>query len=128
MDQWDLNAIDVEPRHPQILSSTDEGRAIVVQLPAGEELQEHEVHERAWIHVVSGELEVSTPAGESTTAGAGQLLAFAPQERRTVRARSDARLLMVLTPWPGDGHPGAMTLEDKGRASGRRAREQTGVS
>jgi hypothetical protein len=24
-----------------------------------------------------------------------------------VRAVSDARLLLVLAPWPGDGHPGA---------------------
>ena len=24
-----------------------------------------------------------------------------------VRARSDARLLLVLAPWPGEGHPGA---------------------
>jgi hypothetical protein len=24
-----------------------------------------------------------------------------------VRALSDARLLLLLAPWPGDGHPGA---------------------
>jgi hypothetical protein len=32
---------------------------------------------------------------------------FDPHERREVRATSDARLLLVLAPWPGDGHPGA---------------------
>jgi len=32
---------------------------------------------------------------------------FDPGERHEVRARSDARLLLVLAPWPGDGHPGA---------------------
>ena len=25
-------------------------------------------------------------------------------------------LLLLLTPWPGDGHPGGMTLEEKGAA------------
>jgi hypothetical protein len=30
-----------------------------------------------------------------------------------VVAVSDARLLLLLTPWPGDGHPGAMTIQEK---------------
>jgi hypothetical protein len=30
---------------------------------------------------------------------------FEPNERRTVRALSDARLVLVLAPWPGVGHP-----------------------
>jgi hypothetical protein len=32
---------------------------------------------------------------------------FDPRERHTVTARTDTRLLLVLAPWPGDGHPGA---------------------
>jgi hypothetical protein len=32
---------------------------------------------------------------------------FDPHERHEVRATRDARLLLVLAPWPGDGHPGA---------------------
>jgi hypothetical protein len=32
---------------------------------------------------------------------------FDPGERHEVRAVSDARLLLVLAPWPGAGHPGA---------------------
>jgi hypothetical protein len=30
-----------------------------------------------------------------------------------VVARSQARLLLLLTPWPGRGHPGAMTITQK---------------
>ena len=32
---------------------------------------------------------------------------FDPKERHEVRAVTDARLLLVLAPWPGEGHPGA---------------------
>ena len=109
---WDIAGLDGEPHAPQILSTTDDSRAIALELPEGESLQEHEVHERTWFVVVGGEVEV-TADGESVTAGPGTLFEFAAQERRVVTARSAARLLMVLTPWPGDGHPGAMTLEQK---------------
>ena len=112
MKHWDIARLDVEPHAPQILSTTDDSRAIALELPEGESLQEHEVHERTWFVVVSGEVEV-TANGESVTAGPGTLVEFAPQERHAVTARSTARLLIVLTPWPGDGHPGAMTLEQK---------------
>ena len=37
-------------------------------------------------------------------------------------ARPDSRLLLFLAPWPGDGHPGAMGLEEKAHAR-ERARE-----
>ena len=30
-----------------------------------------------------------------------------PNERHEVRAKSDARLVLVLAPWPGEGHPSA---------------------
>lgn len=116
MESWDLTTVDVEPRQPRILASAEDARTIVLQLPAGEEMQEHEVHERARIVVIGGEVGVSIPGAESVSAGPGHLLEFEPGERRTVAARTDARLLLVLSPWPGDGHPGAMTLEAKGEA------------
>lgn len=106
MEHWDLRTVDVEPHRPQILQSArGEGRAIAIHLPAGEQLQDHEVHERAYLTVVDGEIEVD--AGETVTAGPGALLVFDPKERHEVRATSDARLLLVLAPWPGDGHPGS---------------------
>jgi len=113
MRDWDLRKLEAEPRRPQILASGEDARSVLLALPAGEELQEHEVHERARVVVVEGEVEVSTAAGESVSAAAGHLFEFDPAERHTVAARTDTRLLLVLSPWPGDGHPGAMTLDEK---------------
>lgn len=121
MRDWDLRAIDAEPHQPQILASLEDARTIVLVLPAGEELQEHEVHERARVVVIEGEVEVTMPGGEVVSAAAGHLFEFDPGERRTIRSRSETRLLIVLSPWPGDGHPGAMTLEQKSEARERAA-------
>jgi quercetin dioxygenase-like cupin family protein len=122
MQNWDLKNVVAEPHQPQILASAEDARTIVLDLPAGEELQEHEVHERSRLVIVSGEVSVTMPAGEAVSASAGHLFEFDPAERHTVTARSDARLLLILSPWPGDGHPGAMTLEQKGEARERAAR------
>jgi quercetin dioxygenase-like cupin family protein len=116
MESWDLKTVDVEPHQPRILASADDARTILLHLPAGEELQEHEVHERARVLVVDGDVDVDVTDGDSRSAGAGHLFEFEPGERRTIVARSDARLLMVLSPWPGEGHPGAMSLEEKAEA------------
>jgi len=121
MRNWDLSSVEVEARQPRILSTTDESRAIVLSLPAGERLSEHEVHERAWVVIATGEVEVSTLGGERVDASAGHLFEFDPGERHEVVARADSRLLLLLTPWPGEGHPGAMTLEEKGSARERAA-------
>jgi redox-sensitive bicupin YhaK (pirin superfamily) len=103
MEHWDLRTLDVEPHKPKILhSARGEARSILIHLPAGEELGEHEVHERAYLVVVDGEVAV-----EGHDGGPGFAAVFDPHERHEVRARSDARLLLVLAPWPGDGHPGA---------------------
>ncbi len=104
MDSWDIASLDVEPRHPQVLRSDGEARIIVINLPAGEELQEHQVHERALLTVASGEVEVEQ-GGQAVTGGPGFLAHFEPNERHEVRAKSDARVVLILAPWPGDGHP-----------------------
>ena len=104
METWDTRSIDVEPHQPQVLHSDEEGRTIAINLPAGEELQDHQVHERAWIFVVEGEVELEA-AGETIKAGPGWLALTAPKERHEVRAVTDARLVLVLAPWPGEGHP-----------------------
>ncbi len=122
MESWDLTTVEVEPHQPRILASGDDARSILLNLPEGEELQEHEVHERARVIVVDGVVDVTTEEGaDFAGAGAGHLFEFDPGERRTIVARSDARLLIVLSPWPGDGHPGAMTLEEKAQARERAA-------
>jgi redox-sensitive bicupin YhaK (pirin superfamily) len=106
MQHWDLSTTDVEPHEPRVLQSAlGEGRAILLALPAGEMLQEHEVHERTYLVVADGEVAIEGPAG-TITAGPATLAVFDPHERREVRATRDARLLLVLAPWPGPGHPG----------------------
>lgn len=122
MRSWEIRALEAQPRRPEILASTDEARAVVIDLPAGERLQEHEVHERAWVLVVEGELEATTAVGERVTGGPGLLVEFAPRERHQVAALSDARLLLLLTPWPGAGHPGPMTVEQKADVRERAAK------
>src|SRR4051812_8038736 len=102
---WDTRSVDVEPHQPQVLHSDEEGRTILINLPAGEELQDHQVHERAWIIVVDGRVEIEDSKGQTFEAGPGGLALTAPKERHEVRAKEDARLLMVLAPWPGEGHP-----------------------
>jgi quercetin dioxygenase-like cupin family protein len=107
VEHWDLRSLPVESSEPVILSSTrGESRTVVLHLPAGEALGDHQVHERAHLVVIDGEVEIAQ--GEETISGGPGLLAvFDPAERHEVRARSDARLLLVLAPWPGEGHPGA---------------------
>jgi quercetin dioxygenase-like cupin family protein len=105
METWQISELEVDRHHPLVLASDDEGRAIVLELPAGEKLGEHQVHERAWLLVVSGAIEISEPGGETVSGRAGLLAAFSPNERHEVAATEDARLLLVLSPWPGEGHP-----------------------
>jgi quercetin dioxygenase-like cupin family protein len=104
VESWDTRALAVEPHQPQVLRSDVETRVIVIDLPAGEELQEHQVHERAFLFVSDGEVEVAQGV-EVVTGGPGLLAHFSPTERHRVRALSDARLVLVLAPWPGVGHP-----------------------
>jgi len=113
VNSWDLRALDLKPRLPEILSSSDAARAIVLELAAGESLSDHQVHERAWLVVLDGEVQVTTAEGGHTSGGVGLLVELAPGERHEVLASADARLLLLLTPWPGSGHPGAMTIREK---------------
>jgi len=107
METWNLNELPVEPRQPQVLESQTEGRAIVINLPKGEQLQEHQVHERAWLLVVDGMIGITTPGGGNAEGSTGLLAIFDPAERHEVTALEDSRVLLVLAPWPGDGHPSA---------------------
>ena len=123
MQTWNTDALGDE-RRPEILSSSTAARVIALNLPTGEVLQDHEVHERAWLVVLEGEIEI-TAGDDAVSGGRGLVAEFGPGERHEVRATADARLLLVLAPWPGDGHPGAMTLDQKANAR-ERARERAG--
>jgi quercetin dioxygenase-like cupin family protein len=118
---WDLRALELRPHSPEILSSRDEARAVALEIPAGESLQDHQVHERAWVSVIDGEVEITTSDGETVAGGSGLMVEFAPGERHAVRALTTARLLLLLTPWPGDGHSGTMPLSNKATVRQRAA-------
>ena len=62
-------------------------------------------------------------AGETVSGGTGLLAEFDPGEQHEVRATADSKVLLFLAPWPGDGHPGAMTLDEKATVR-ERARER----
>lgn len=113
MNRWDLIGLDLKPRLPEIVSSSEAARLIAFDLDAGESLADHEVHERAWLVVIAGEVEVTTRAEDVATGGVGFLAEFAPGERHEVVATTKSRLLLILAPWPGDGHPGTMSLQEK---------------
>ncbi len=104
MDSWDIRTLDVQPRQPQILRSDAEARVVTITLPAGEALDDHQVHERAYVLIVEGEAQIG-PLGSPQQAGPGFLAHFEPNERHEVRATSDTRLVLFLAPWPGEGHP-----------------------
>ena len=104
MQSWNLLEIEAPEgiRNPAVLHSGD-ARAILLQLDPGQVLGDHQVRERAWATVVEGEVEVE--CGDArTVAGAGTLVMFDPGERHSVSSIGGARLLLVLAPWPADGH------------------------
>jgi quercetin dioxygenase-like cupin family protein len=105
VDFWRLDAEPVQPHAPRVLHSDDEAnRVILLSLPAGERLSEHQVHEHALAIVLDGEVLIRAGDAEERL-GAQSLVHFEPAERHEVQAVTDARLLFCLAPWPGVGHP-----------------------
>jgi quercetin dioxygenase-like cupin family protein len=96
---WDLSGIDVAMGKPEVLHSVPQGRAIAIQLDAGRALDDHEVHEGAWLIVVSGRIRASS-GDVGTELGAGSMATFEPGERHEVTAIDASRLLLLLSPWP----------------------------
>jgi quercetin dioxygenase-like cupin family protein len=104
VESWNIAELDVEPHKPKVLRTDKEARVIAINLPGGEQLQDHQTHERGYLVVVSGQVEVSQGSGDSTGGGAGFVAQFEPNERREISATEDALLLLILGPWPGEGH------------------------
>ena len=104
MESWDIRSLDVEPHNPKVLRSDPEARVIAINLPEGEALQDHRVHERAYLVVADGEVEVEQD-GRVERGGPGFVAHWDANQRHEVRATSGARLLLILAPWPGEGHP-----------------------
>jgi quercetin dioxygenase-like cupin family protein len=105
MQTWSLLEIPTPEgsRSPVVLASEDDARAVLIDLHPGQSLGDHQVKEHAWLVVVDGTVELSA-GGESVKAGAGTLARFLPNERHAVRSEAGARILLLLAPWPGEGH------------------------
>jgi quercetin dioxygenase-like cupin family protein len=105
VEVWDLGQEPVEPHAPQVLRSDDDAnRIVLLALPAGEQLQDHQVHEHAIVLVLSGRLHV-VAGEEERELGPSGMVHFEPAERHEVSAIDDCRLVLFLAPWPGVGHP-----------------------
>jgi quercetin dioxygenase-like cupin family protein len=103
---WKLNEIETPggSRSPEVLHSLEgESRVVLIGLDPGQELGEHQVKESAFLLVVDGRVRVEG-GGKSIDAGVGELFRFDPDERHSVTADGRARLMLLLAPWPGEGH------------------------
>ena len=105
MQSWRLPAIETPggSRSPVVLLSEDPGRAVLVGLEAGQELGDHQVKEHAWIVVVDGAARIGS-GDEEVEAPVGTLAHFEPDERHYVTSEEGAKILLLLAPWPGEGH------------------------
>ena len=105
MQRWDMLELDAPDgtRDPIVLHSDDGARAVLIVLRAGQSLGEHQVKENAWITVLEGTVQVSA-GGETVDASPGVLVRFEPNERHALHSDSGARILLLLAPWPGEGH------------------------
>lgn len=105
MQHWDLRAIDAPrgTRDPYVVHQDAGARAVLVSIEPGQALGDHQVKENAWVVVVDGTVQVSAGA-ETVELGSGGLLRFEPGERHALSSSGGARILMVLAPWPAEGH------------------------
>ena len=90
-------------RDPVVVHSGHEARAVLIVLMPGQQLGDHQVKENAWVTVLEGGVRVSA-GGETVDATPGMLLRFDPDERHSLASDEGARILLLLAPWPGEGH------------------------
>ena len=90
-------------RDAVVVHSGHEARAVLIVLKPGQQLGDHQVKENAWVTVLEGRVRVAA-GGESVEATPGMLLRFDPDERHSLGSDEGARILLLLAPWPGEGH------------------------
>ena len=104
MERWHLPSIDASgKREPRVLFSRAEVRGVLIDLNEGDEMGDHRLHESAVLQVVAGKVGIEL-GDQGIECDAGTLLTFDPGETRRLRALAPSRILLLLTPWPGDGH------------------------
>ncbi len=105
MQSWNLRDIETPggSRSPVVVHSQDEARAVLIGLDPGQALGDHQVHERSYVVVLDGRVRFES-GGETVDAGPGYLAWFDADERRSISTEEGARILLLLAPWPGEGH------------------------
>jgi hypothetical protein len=106
MRHWRLPTVETPngARSPVVLHSREGAeRAVLIELRAGEALGDHGVKESALLLVLDGTVRIQA-GDESLDAEGATLFHFDPDERRSVTSDGGARLLLLLAPWPGEGH------------------------
>ena len=105
MQNWNLREIATPrgSRSPVVLRSDPGARAVLIVLDPGQALGDHQVKEGALVAVIDGSVRVES-GGETVEAQAGCFFSFDADERRSISSESGARLLLVFSPWPGEGH------------------------
>jgi quercetin dioxygenase-like cupin family protein len=105
VQSWNLREIATPggSRSPVVLRSDPGARAVLIALEPGQALGEHQVKEGALVSVVDGSVRVES-GGETVEGGIGSFFSFDADERRSISSDRGARLLLVLSPWPGEGH------------------------
>ena len=105
MQHWDLRSIDAPrgTRDPYVVHQDEGARAVLISLDPGQALGDHQVKENAWIVVIDGNVQVAADS-QRVELGPGGLVRFEPAERHSLSSAGGARILIVLTPWPGAGH------------------------
>jgi quercetin dioxygenase-like cupin family protein len=102
---WNLMEVEAPAgtRDPLVVHSGHEARAVLIVLNPGQVLGDHQVKENAWVTVLEGTVRISA-GGESVEATPGMLVRFDPDERHSLATDEGARVLLLLAPWPGEGH------------------------
>jgi quercetin dioxygenase-like cupin family protein len=105
VQSWNLNEIETPrgSRSPVVLRSDPGARAVLIVLDPGQALGDHQVKEGALVSIVDGAVRVES-GGETIEGTAGCFFSFEPDERRSISSDTGARLLLVFSPWPGEGH------------------------
>ena len=105
MQSWNLTEIATPrgSRSPVVLRSDPGARAVLIALEPGQALGDHQVKEGVLVSVIDGAVRVES-GGQTIEGTAGCFFSFDPDERRSISSDSGARLLMVFSPWPGEGH------------------------
>ena len=105
MQSWNLREIETPggSRSPVVLRSDDAARAVLISLEPGQALGEHQVKEHALVTVLDGTVRVAA-GGETVDGGVGSCFYFDADERRSISSDAGARILLLLAPWPGEGH------------------------